>query len=830
MTKWRRPNFTSIRGLTPDRRAALNAAKARVDQLLERGQLDRALPELQRLVGDYPDDAGLHAMLAICLYGLGNADTALIHYERAYALDKSPVVLLPMGLTYLRLSMFGSALHAFTESNRRGLPLPDDLAPVLAQLRRDVGAMAGAMRLPMDKAIAGLREMERGSRWLDRNDFPRAIEANRAAIKSLGAWPPPHNNLALAFFFDGQPTAAIAECRQVLAHEPGNLMAAANLVRFLAWGGQGAAAQEVWRSLRDRNPVDLPADALKLAEAAAVMDDDESVHRILLTLDDWSPDQIGSWRHFVQVQQFLAAAEANLGNPKSAKRRLAALADHDDTRLKSLADALRQRKTGLGLTSRFPYHRSFDVMPHQRMDEFTKLVAAVEDGDDPKAVKNLSHFVARFPQLVLMAEKLIWEENAVEPGISLLRMIGTPAAHAALRRFACSQAGSDKQRTDALLALQASGGAQNGEIISLWRDGAWHQTQLRGFTIGPRTEQPRYKAKAVKLMDEGEAALEAGKWAEAVTLLRQATELEPEAAEAFNNLAAALNRSGDREASKAILEHVLTINPTHVFARVNLSFKVVEQDVDAAAALLAPLDALTTFTQDEFMFYHVGLARISIARDEFEAARSQLRMALSIDPEYEPAAKLMAAIEDIEFRTGKGEIWARIRERTAARNAEQRLKQQSKLTTLTPSIADLVGIYTAELLHPIAKAVAPRQRLTGLRKAELQRLVIETLLDPATMPFLIDERLNETERTALAAVVAAGGAMPQQLFRAAYGDESAESPWWQYTLPTSVAGRLRLHCLLVETTVDSVVYLAIPVELRAPLAAALSKGSVGGHD
>ena len=63
--------------------------------------------------------------------------------------------------------------------------------------------------------------------------------------------------------------------------------------------------------------------------------------------------------------------------------------------------------------------------------------------------------------------------------------------------------------------------------------------------------------------------------------------------------------------------------------------------------------------------------------------------------------------------------------------------------------------------------------------------------------------------------------MPQQEFRAAYGDDAAESPWWQYTLPTSVAGRLRLQCLLAETTVAGVVYLAIPAELRGPLAAAL---------
>ena len=84
-------------------------------------------------------------------------------------------------------------------------------------------------------------------------------------------------------------------------------------------------------------PADLPMDALKLAEAAAVMDDDESVRRLLLPLADWSPEAIGDWRHYVQVQQFLATADANLGNPKAAKRRLRAL-DDDDRRVETLRD------------------------------------------------------------------------------------------------------------------------------------------------------------------------------------------------------------------------------------------------------------------------------------------------------------------------------------------------------------------------------------------------------------------------------------------------------------------------------------------------------------
>ena len=58
----------------------------------------------------------------------------------------------------------------------------------------------------------------------------------------------------------------------------------------------------------------------------------------------------------------------------------------------------------------------------------------------------------------MMAEKMIWEEDAVNDGLLALRYVATPAAHAALHRFAYSQAGSEEQRELALFYLKVSGG------------------------------------------------------------------------------------------------------------------------------------------------------------------------------------------------------------------------------------------------------------------------------------------------------------------------------------------------------------------------------------
>lgn len=820
MAKWRRLKSPFVDSNSSSRRAALNAGKAQASQLLDRGEAEAALAILEPLAADFQQDAELQLMIGLCYVGLDDPDTALFHCERAYGLDKQPGILFPLGLVYLQLAMFGSALYALTESIRRGVPLPDDMQDVLEQLRQDVCAMAADAGLPLDKTIAGLREMERGIRLLVAAEYGRANEATRAAIKILGDWPEPHNNLALGLFFGGHVAAAIAECRQVLARRPDNITAACNLVRFLAWSGEPGAAQEAWQQLRPRTPPDPFVDAITLAEAAAAIDDDESVRRLLQPLGNWSPEDIDDLQQYVQIQLFLAIADANLGDPRAAKRRLRKL-DDDDRRVRLLGAALRQGKQGLGLTPRFAYYHGLELVPGTVAQEFAALIDAAGESNSPRAVKALKQFVARYPQLVVMAEKAIWDEDAIDFGLLTLRHVGTPAAHAALRRFAGSQAGSDEQRLNALLSLQVSGGTEPGEVFRIWRNGAWHAIQTRGFTIVPRDSRPQHKPKVAKLMEQGQAAMRAHQGAEAAALLRQAIALEPRACDALNNLAAALDMTGEREASKAVLEQALAINPTYLFARVNLALKLIDQDVDAAAALLERLAAQTSFTPEEFVFYQYGLAQVAIRRREYEAAHGLLDMALTVDPDYDPAAELLARLEEIEFRAGSGDIWHRFHERLAAQNAQYRHRQQTRLTTLAPPVAAVAGIYPVDALREIAKAIAPARRLTGLRRAGLLQLVIEALLDPATIDFVVNQRLRAGERAALAAVLNAGGAMPQQQFRAAYGDDAAESPHWQYAAPASVAGRLRLHCLLAETTVDGDVYLAVPGELRRPLQIAL---------
>jgi hypothetical protein len=90
------------------------------------------------------------------------------------------------------------------------------------------------------------------------------------------------------------------------------------------------------------------------------------------------------------------------------------------------------------------------------------------------------------------------------------------------------------------------------------------------------------------------------------------------------------------------------------------------------------------------------------------------------------------------------------------------------------------------------------------------------LTDPENLERVVDG-LTDEEQAALRQVLAHGGHMAWQEFDAGYGNDLEESRYWQYHVPETTMGRLRLRGLLVESTVDGELLVAVPSELRQAL-------------
>jgi tetratricopeptide (TPR) repeat protein len=409
-----------------------------------------------------------------------------------------------------------------------------------------------------------------------------------------------------------------------------------------------------------------------------------------------------------------------------------------------------------------------------------------------------------------MAEKLIWEENQLEVGVGILEAVNTPAAVAALRRFGLSQIGDDDTRMQALYSLLEAGEIEPGETLRVWARGNWREVQLRRYDISdePKSE---YSPAVADLMNEGVQAFQRDDHARAELLFRRALDLDSGAKEACNNLGAIYARQGDHAQAREMFQAALEIDPLYVIPRCNQAIYLLgDGDTDEALAMLAPLSNVTRFHPQEMAFYSYTQARVLMHQEEYEAARNALEAALEVVPGYDVARELLGRLEMIStFKTGFGSYFERQRKRDSARRA----RLQAKLSTLEPSLAEALPLYSKEVLTAIARLVLPHGGWSGLRKAELLEGLIGGFRNPHVVDRLVAQ-LSDEERTALHQVLAGGGHMPWQDFDERYGNDLEESQYWQYREPTTTMGRLRLRGLLVEATVNDTLLVVVPLDVR----------------
>jgi tetratricopeptide (TPR) repeat protein len=800
-----KPGFGWFRRSTVD----LDTTFAQADLLIRRNRAKEAVVLLEPLLASHSREANLHYYLGYARAKSGDLWGGLEGYEQAMKLNRSSDYWLPLSSLYLELNLNAHALHAFRQllKSNQGGPIQNKARDVIASLEQDVSSTADNLQIPVRKMEEGLRLLEEGLRALNRGDYSGSVKVNRRAIKVLGDWPPPHNNLSQALFFDGQPEAAISEARQVLARDPKNLQALSNTIHFLVWTGQNGETQTCWKKLKALTPQE-DTERLKMAEAAAILGEDEYVHNLLQPFDQAGAQQGEASDTSPRVQRFLAVAEANLGKHPAATRRLKAL-QTDVPQVAYLLEALRAKRPGPGWADRFPYFHSTEIIPRSKMEELATVAERQDKVSSKRFRKMIDDFATRFPQIVLMAEKLIWEEDQSEAGISVLEMIATPAAFAALRRFGLSQAGDDEDRLQVLLGLLQAGAIGSDETVQVWSKGEWREMQLQQYEI---VDEPEvyYAPEVAVLLNRALKVFKQGDDEQAERLFQRALALEPQAREAYNNLGTIYTHRQEDERARTMFKKALELDPTYVFPRVNLAmFLLDDDDVEGAKAMLAPLAKVKRFQPQEMVFYSYVQAQIFMCEEEYNEALKLLDVALEISPDYEPAQRLKEHLERFTpLLTGFKSMMERQREQ----NKTRRARLQAKLTTQTPSLAEALALYSKDVLTGMGHVVMPWGGWSALRKAELLQEIVNALQNPDNVTRIIDS-LDEEGRTALRRVIKAGGRMAWPEFDALFGNDLDASPYWNWHTAETTMGRLRQRGLLVEATVKGELLIVMPAEL-----------------
>ena len=131
---------------------------------------------------------------------VGDLVSGLQAYERAMQLSRNPELWLPLAWLYEDLELNAHALRAIRQALKRGIDPSEvrEAQQMLARLEGTIGELAGDLGLPVSRVERGLRYMESGGRALNANEYSASIAASRQAIRLLGDWPPPLNNLSFA--------------------------------------------------------------------------------------------------------------------------------------------------------------------------------------------------------------------------------------------------------------------------------------------------------------------------------------------------------------------------------------------------------------------------------------------------------------------------------------------------------------------------------------------------------------------------------------------------------------------------------------------------------
>jgi tetratricopeptide (TPR) repeat protein len=802
--------------------ALLMKVMAEAQAHLEADRFEEACQVLEANFARLANHAPMRAALATVYGGLGRTHDAAVQARMALDLDpKQPDYYALAALSYFAAGYFTFAHRARERwlALRPQGPMVDEIIQLEAEYRSEIEITRirlGAKDLRTVEE-AGYRLDE--GRWsLDQQRWADALRHSQAASKLLPAWEPPRNNASTILYFLCRYAEAVAEAEHVLRDSPDNIHALSNLVRYYLTVGKVDEARACGDKLAALTSADLEHEAagqLKRVEGLALLDRDADVDHDLRRIKQVAGELTG------HEYLYWGIAAANLGKRREA---LAHLRRADELGvsgplLAETQDALRRNRPGRGMADRYSYTHYTEWVGQEGIEAVLKLITH-EEKLGRRDERAWAELLRRYPQLPMVFRKMLYEMDGEKAFDSALQMLGefrTPAAIETIREFALGQQGTDDQRMQALRTLQEIGGLPDGATVEMWIKGERRTIQpvLQEISTDFRADYPEA---AWAAYDEALSAHRAGRTDDAERAYRRMLAIEPNAKEAYNNLAVIYTQRGDIAAADMYLDKALAIDPLYAFPRTTRALRALNQDdIAGAKALLEPLHSVKCWHPQAMVSFQKTLARIAIAEKDYDAARSSLSLAERFS---EDAGEVAALLEHLDLlaKLGGADSWFH------KWDERYRQRREAKALPPDPTLADCLGLLTKGDMAGISR-VLKIGSVSALKKAELQQRFTMLFSDPEFVARIV-AGLTAEERGALQALLDQNGMMNRDQFVTAYGEED-ERPYLEYHAEgmTGILGRLRAHGLVYIATVGKRVTVAVPRELRSHLARFLAADS-----
>lgn len=627
MPRRRRPPVKALFSLTPE----IVAGLTRVEHLLKRKRVPEALDELEDLDERFPGQPEIMAQL-LALYGetedfrgCERLCTRLLELT-----PDDPDLLLPLAAAYLGRARFALALDTL----RRFLRLyPNhEEAPAAREtvemIEAELPAILPELGLTMEDGLELAEQHERMQSLMDRGHFAEAARIGERLLRRKPDFIPVLNNLSLVYAFEGRLPPAIAHAERVLALQPENYHALANLVRYHIQRGQFEQARAAAEALRQAP--DLAPDALvKKAQAFSHLGDDEAV--LALLPQSRRKDPADAWDE-AYLLHYAGVAAARLGREAEARRhwqravKLAPGLPLPAVQLEELRKPVGERFApwAFGLE---------DWVPRRTVQDLLEILQGAGTSEKGEA-QAMQRCLREHPELPALVPALLdrGDPMGVQLAVMVASVARTPPLLEALRDFATGQRGPDQGRFQAAQVVSREGLIPSGPV-EMWIQGQWREVLLLGFEIHDEQSSP-HPPRVQKLVEQAHEAFYDGDYAEAERLFRHAHELAPEAPDLLNNLAAMYLAQGRTAEHREIVLPLFERHPDYFFVRVAIANLAIEdEDLDRAQELLEPLLQQRRLHVSEFRALCQAQIRLLEARDEIDGAEQWLGMWEGADPD-----------------------------------------------------------------------------------------------------------------------------------------------------------------------------------------------------
>jgi tetratricopeptide (TPR) repeat protein len=634
MAKNKKPRSGHKGGAAPRQLLArLEAA----DRLMQRRHWAEAHDHLERLNREYPQQEPVLERLVAVAVELNDARAYQAGCEALLRLRPAdpdlPYMLatayLANGWTALALLAYRRALQT-DPANAKALEAREKVAA----LEPAVNARLGEVGLDGADGLDFLARHEEMQSLLSLGRYAKAREVADKLLQRRPQFAPALNNAAESWFRDGRVNEAIATAQRVLAFDPQNLHALANLVRYHCALGKRDEARSYAQRLGAVTSGGTDV-WVKKAEALSCLGDDQGVLdalRAAQASEEESPPV-----HDALLHHLGAVAAYRLGREDEAREHwrdaLRRMPGFDPAR-ENLADL--DRPPG---ERHAPWYYSMEQWISAKViDGLLAHVKVARGRDRDEGVRRQAmRYLEVHPELAGLVPLLLDQGDRAgrEFAMHLADLLRTPEVLAAARDFALGQRGPDALRIRAAqLATQA--GLLPAAPVRMWLDGEWQEIMNFGFEIHSDPPEKGHSARVEKLLV---AALRADREdhdpVRAEQLIKDAIALEPDRPDLLNNLGAMYEAQGRNEESEALLRQIHERFPDYLFGRTVMArLRVRAGDLDGARELLEPLLSRRRLHRSELAALAAAWIDLSLARGQADSARSWFDIWRRLDPEH----------------------------------------------------------------------------------------------------------------------------------------------------------------------------------------------------